>query len=1055
MSTRTALTVVGGVVGAYFGYPQLGLLVGSLVGGAVDPTRIEGPQINETGVQTSAEGVQRPIVWGTIDVTGNIIQKGELVHYETEEDVGGKGGGTETTTDHVARTYAIRICEGPIAAVLRIWADNKLVYDMRTGSAMIAESQKWVANKLIYLGDEAQVADPTLVSTVNADTPAYRGTAYIVFVQENLDERAGSIPQYRFEVANSVTRVPGSMLVGPTALRGSYLDVDSSGRPFIIDNQTTGAGTYGVDNPGSYQVNFYEEDFQTLDESTLIVNSGLGVTQDIAGRIWPMAATEDGGAVSFFGNTGYLTYLIGGAVQSNFAPTAPVVATWRFNEEGNAPTPMFGALVWFRGGFAFVGTSKTSFGSWNRIDKFALSAGTVTPTASITGLDSNTTSPVLWMHMSRAGYLRLITSDGVARTYDQNLTLQSTDTLPAAIAARFPHPQAIHGFGVDEAKDYAVYVYFVSSTSRVDVYRHSTGELLATHTLAGIGSTPYTTRVVFNDSYAYIQRHNHFFALEVPETFTPGAALLSEIVSDIYERCDVGSALYDVTELTDEVAGFLCANAYTGADAIGKLIQGYQFDISGHDSKNYHPKRGAAVIETLTIDDLIERPDTNTREQAIERPKKLHLRYKHAASGYAAVKATAPRANSPDVLTTGEAIIELPVVLDENEAARKADIMYKIVSAEVAGETEVSVPFRVGAKYVTGNALGLFLRGIVTRNRITRMEFQPWRVKLTLSPDRQSAYTSTLTGVPIPPPELPPSTIIGGTRLAVLDIAARTDSEDDLNYYVAVSGALPPWYGARYQRSLDGGASYSTVLDIRTASIMGELTNNITDMSEHFTDTTNVMNVSLFRDSQSLESISDESLLSQGNPFALEKADGSWEIMQFRDAVQDSDGTWTLSYLHRGQLNSGTSAHTAGARFVMLQRPSHIPASSAWLNVDLTHRAISLGESADDTDNEETHTYVGRSQTEWEPAYLYLQRDTATNAITATWVGRGRFGTGLNPVMSANFRGYRVTATDGTTTETIETTDESYSGTWAAPVTITVVALNRITGAGPASTGTV
>lgn len=1058
MSTRTALTVVGGIVGAYFGYPQLGLVVGSLVGGAVDPQRIEGPQINETGVQTSAEGVQRPIVWGTIDVTGNIMHKGPSVKTTTEESQG-KGGGPEVTTNHLNRSYAIRICEGPIAAVLRIWADNKLVYDMRTGSQMTAESEQWIANKVIYLGDETQLPDPTLVA-IDADAPSHRGTAYIVFILEDLTERAGSIPQYRYEVAKEVHASVESGHQGPSEV--FYLDSLANGDPFVLNNLVGGSGGFaGVGYPGTYDVSvFSASDFTTASARTSFEQITNGGSVDDQ-RLWVRAVDTDGYAISADNNFGHCELIQLGSAYGKLFPTSGAIGTDWWYAEANY-FPEYGGLVWIYGGAIYLGARRTgsSGTSWNRIMKFSkLLPGNQIPTASILGVSANTVAPVFWMHVSRTGIVRAIDSmDYTAmQQYDSNLLPLADATVPPSISAIMGGPGVIfRGFGVDEDKGLQAYAYYVTSPGafHVDVFDLD-GTLRAQNVFAA-GINNVLTRMVFTEANLFVQNYTQTFVVATPTTGAGLPAILGDIVGDIYDRCG-GQDFYDVSELTDEVDGFVCAGSYTGADAIGKLVQGYWFDISGHDKKNYHPKRGAAVIETLTINDLLEIPDTNAREQAIERPKKLHLKYKHAASGYAAVKATSPRANSPDVLTTGEAIIELPVVLDEDQAAKKSDVIYKIVSTEVAGETEIVVPFRVGAKYVTGNNLGLILRGSVTRQRIDSIDFQPWQIKLTLKPDRQSAYTSNLTGVPIPAPELPPSTIIGETQLAVLDIAARVDSEDDLNYYVAVSGALPPWYGARYQRSLDGGASYTSVLDIRTASIMGELQDNITDASEFFTDTVNVLNVSLYRDSQTLESISDEEFLSQGNGFALEKADGSWELMQFQDATQNSDGSWTLSTLQRGRLNSGTSAHTTGARFVMLQRPSHINAQAAWINTDLTHRAISLGMSADDTDNDETQTYVGRSQTEWEPAYLELVRD-GSDIITATWIRRGRFGSAFNPVLSVNYTADRITFDDGTTSVSFDTTagEYTYDASAMGPsVTVTVTPINRITGAGPSSSGTV
>lgn len=82
---RQVLPIVGAIVGAYFGNPQLGFMIGSIIGNAVDPLTVSGPKIGDIGVQTSRDGVPRPIVFGTAPVVGNVIDRGEYI-YTTESE---------------------------------------------------------------------------------------------------------------------------------------------------------------------------------------------------------------------------------------------------------------------------------------------------------------------------------------------------------------------------------------------------------------------------------------------------------------------------------------------------------------------------------------------------------------------------------------------------------------------------------------------------------------------------------------------------------------------------------------------------------------------------------------------------------------------------------------------------------------------------------------------------------------------------------------------------------------------------------------------------------
>ena len=144
----------------------------------------------------------RPIVYGTAPVVGNVIDRGEYVKTIEREQQG--KGGPVVETERVSLTFAIRICEGPVAGITRIWEDEKLVYDVRPGSLIPDDSADFFNDVEIYLGNESQLPDPSL-ETIHGvgTTPAYRGTCYIVFKDKDLTERRGSIPSYRFEVATA------------------------------------------------------------------------------------------------------------------------------------------------------------------------------------------------------------------------------------------------------------------------------------------------------------------------------------------------------------------------------------------------------------------------------------------------------------------------------------------------------------------------------------------------------------------------------------------------------------------------------------------------------------------------------------------------------------------------------------------------------------------------------------------------------------------------------------------------------------------------------------
>lgn len=922
---KQVLPIVGGVVGAFFGVPQLGFLAGSLLASAI-PEKQTGPGLGDLPVQKSEEGIPRAVGYGTFQCSGYLIDFGKPIEtYEAPESAKGSSDNEPNT---IYRNYAVAICEGPIAGVLRIWENDKLVYDMRPGSLMIPESLKWVAGdngfsgKNIFLGTEDQPPSVFLELNVSGvgTTPSYAGTAYMVFGLENLTESRGAIPQYRFEVTKSLT----TLQLDPVPSRASW------------------GGIYGG--------GFWSFGNGLTSNSTLDPDRDVG---EVWLAFWLFRATVQPGTVSCYlkvnGQQRWSGFI-------SMEPGQQKELKVQINHEAD------GAEIEI--GF----------------------------TAGVFGYSGDV-------------FLQLNTLD--------------SDTVYYAYAPESPRVPLIIE---PEEDNFGVLVdgsgnYFSAGQISLDVGYLSWGPP-SIELLAGSSTT------------------------------------LDAIVQDIHGRCDLSSSDVNVSELTDiTVNGYVLQGDYDASAAIDALRSVFFFDRCEPGDKIYYPLRGKPVVDTLTIDDLVEVPDLSKREQASEIPKKLHLSYPNATAGYTPVKADS-EIRTGDFASTDEATAQTTVVMDTDTAAQTVAKMHKVMAADAQGEIKFTVPDQ-WLRLVPSDAIGLSLRGQVRRLRIDGVDASEGKRELTCRVDRQSAYTSAVTGIPVREPTLPPSTIVGDTELAVLDISSRVDTEDDLHYLVAGSGPLPGWHGWALQRSLDGGANYATVQQFQFPSIMGSLVDAVPLASEYFTDTTNAVKVTLYRSTQSLDSITLQQFLSEGGAFALEKPDGSWEVMQYLDAEEDSNGDVILSTLHRGLLNSGASAHDSGAKFVLLQSAEHIPAQSAWIGQELTNRAVSIDESPE-TGDVETITYAGRSQLEWTVAYLEVQR--AGDLVSATWTPRHRFGTEDSPVASINFQGYRVTLDDGSQQVVFDslTPDFSYdASTLASPVTVSVSSLNRITGPGPAVSQTV
>src|SRR5262249_31625309 len=177
------LSVAGGAAGSALFGPVgaiAGRIVGALGGATIDQAlfagkrdvALQGPRLSDLSGTASTEGAPIPRVYGRARLSGQVIwgtNLDEVVSTNTQTTGGGGkggGGGAVTTTSTTYSYYAnlaVGLCEGPIGAVMRVWADGSPL-DL-TGITM-----------RVYKGDETQAADPLIVAK-DSVAPAYRGLA--------------------------------------------------------------------------------------------------------------------------------------------------------------------------------------------------------------------------------------------------------------------------------------------------------------------------------------------------------------------------------------------------------------------------------------------------------------------------------------------------------------------------------------------------------------------------------------------------------------------------------------------------------------------------------------------------------------------------------------------------------------------------------------------------------------------------------------------------------------------------------------------------------------
>jgi hypothetical protein len=968
-------STIGGVVGAGIGYwisggsaqgAQIGWLIGSAVGGYVDPDVIKGPKLTDAQAVRVQEGAPIPFGYGTFVVGGNIIQCGPLDEHKHRER-SGKGGPVQENYTYT-RTFAVGICEGPVGGVLRIWADGKLVYDARDPAewpddaeairAMAADTAKFATYFTFYPGSETQSPDPALEALDGSwgggvgNVPSYRGLAYVVFRDFDVTDHSGAVPQFRFEIAccgsTTTTTAVVPWVHGNTGNTQSIFScavyksvcftagwnnnlrrsIDGGKSWDAVDYLTT-LTTWASGEP--IEAVFHVEDPLVGPQGVWYIarrqriavsynNGGSFVDyaappHDIVGRIGPGGGTHMVGGVHWAGANETAHTVI-------FQPLNPGNDIDLGADYGRATA--IGDL----GGTMIVGTDTGNIVSTGGAVRHTVPGIAIVQFAYLNGI-----SLAIW---ASGGYSR--STDGGTTWTDH-----AGDTVCGAVAAKSAFcllaPASISS-GLDGLAWTTVDTSFIDNTTGGALLATDGTSVLAT-TLQGVTAslpTAYTLPDVPNWAV------DLFGNIVGATTIVTSAcqAVLSDVVADFCDRVGIPATRYDVSALTDPVRGYAVTAQSTASANVKQLQQAYFFDFP--EWGNYPDtftmlravKRGGATAFTVTEDDFVwSDDDEDVRPQAVEFPKKLHLTTADVYADYNATTQTAER-ETQNVKAVGEASVELSLATTRDEAAQIADKALKVLWTQAEGTFERELPEEF-SRYVPSDCFSFNGK----RYLIQQAELADGTVKIKAVRDRPSAYVSTATGslrLHPPPPQLG---LRGPTVFSAMNLPSLRTQDATTGMYVFVCGLLDGWQGCDLQLSTDGGATYRSVATITTENTMGDLTAACGTSGDI---TTRVYH------RHTLESVTDAQIAARANAFAIETG-GVAEVGQFRDATDTANlGEYTLTNNTRGELQTTAAAHGIGDRFVLLDHLNFIPLDASLAGKTIYFRPVSLGTVAANND---------------------------------------------------------------------------------------------------------
>jgi len=217
------VAILGSAIGgAIFGNAAAGWVVGSILGNILFPTGgndQEGPRLDDLSVTSAAYGVAIPKNFGTVKHAGNVIWALPVREEKKEEKSGGKGGGSKVTSYTYFATLAIGISQGVANSLIKIWANEKLIFDNGVAETKIIVDPNdslldevltvvdaHTLNKLpdldfnFYIGSETQDVDPLIQADKGTEAVPYRGLCYIVIDDLPLEDYGNAIPSFKFEV---------------------------------------------------------------------------------------------------------------------------------------------------------------------------------------------------------------------------------------------------------------------------------------------------------------------------------------------------------------------------------------------------------------------------------------------------------------------------------------------------------------------------------------------------------------------------------------------------------------------------------------------------------------------------------------------------------------------------------------------------------------------------------------------------------------------------------------------------------------------------------------
>lgn len=961
---QLALSMVGAGVGMAVGGPmgaKIGWMLGGFAWNLLDPQKIQGPRLQDTKVKGADYGVMRPIVYGVARVGGIGMGQGSTVNginefTEHEEKSSGKGG-PEVTNFRYTLSFFDELGEGPIEGVLRRWGNGRLLNEAGGPSPDFPVT--------VYLGDATQMPDPTMETIYGTgEVCPMRGVAYEALEELDVTDFGNARPIIEREVhttpVTQVLRIVQSNYDTGTGYWSNYpilIDWPTSGEAIVSGHQTgipwlplVAAKTFDA-------VSYANNGSTSTPETGIVYPTGTGSYNTGGWHGIGVHQTTGFGPIGLWQSNGH----------SGTIGASPTVMTVGDPTEAE---PELMVLDVLRG----AGVPLSLYVTSTAMTQDGTALFVFTSTTGRTGTNAT--------HWYKLVDLTVVADGTVSPGFDFSCYGVSTGISTANGQGSFennarwmwymdPDQSTVRIFYIDDANNLAEWsggTLSIPWPTALDVNERSTLSTLN------------------RDGYAAAFKGASL--VQLSRLGPPEKAILGDIVKDLLQRADRNllDAQIDVTDLTQEVTGFVVGSQMTCKNAIDMLRRAYFFDVTEYDGKIVAVNRGHDATDTIPDGDLCahvpgtEKPEPleTVRTPEAELPRTVFINYYDADNDYQQGSQYWRRTVTS---SQSDVTLDLPIVFTATEALLRAQ--WHMHFAWLERDQFTFYVTDEWAKLRPTNVV--VVRGVNIRiTEVTEMPdgiircqgvrafAGPYTAPIT-NPGGSGAPGGEIPGSPGSgqPPQTPPAAKADST--VILIDGPLTDEADSATgiraaIYKASAGA---WSGASLQKSVDGGTTYTSVASTATSASVGTVAVALpTFAGGNVVDQQNVIRVAM-TNGATLTSTTEAGLQNGLNLIALGTVATGWEFLQYQTATLVSAGVWDLSGLLRGRYGTEWRMETHAASELLVVMATTVPVGGSLAEIGLSRKwkAVTNGTAiADATAQDFTNTGVALKA--WAPVLL-------------------------------------------------------------------------------------